>query len=657
MRARIRWLLLGLSFAIVSGGGCSCDDEILVPVNPGTCEPTFECPVGTQYRKGECLAARCVEDGDCCPGQKCNASLGLCADQYVSCSDDEQCTAIPGQACIDFRDGQYCGYPNLGNALSAAGTQPCVTTADCDGDRTCFGRRCVSAAPCEGGCPDGQICDIDSNLCFALDTCEETCGDGEILVVSDPDTMSGPQCCLVECKCEVLPPVPRGIYGFYASIDATRDIIAVSAYDEKYGDLVVVQYDSEGREQQVDYVDGFPTTGPIVANPQGRRGGRSEPGEDVGEHTSIVVDANGVIHVAYYDRDNGRLKYANYAGGMWSTSVVDETAHVGLYSSIAIDANGNPAIAYMMVEGMQAPDPTPLTGLRYAVANTNMPASGSDWTIADVDAAEKPIPLCEGGCGNGRACVDFGMGPICATESSTCATSCGSDEVCVDDGAGTASCETELNIVPLDGFIDGVGLFADLAFTSTGTPVIAYYDRLERDLKLATGLPGGGFSLRTLDGDDAMDPTDTGQHATVAISPNDDVAVAYFDATNDDLIYYDVRSGVREIVDDGVSPPDLRMVGADASLLFDASGSPAIAYQDPTLVDLVYARRIGSPPMWSIETLRGAPPAGSDVGTAAGFYAAQARVDSNAYVCSVDIGFSEDSDLLLDLTVTVKSLQ
>lgn len=656
MRVLTRWLLLALSFGLLSGAGCSCDEEILVPINPGTCEPTFECPTGTAYRRGECVSARCQVDDDCCPGQKCNASLGFCADQYVSCTSDEQCGSIPGQACIDFRGMQYCGYPNRGNAVSAAGTQPCVTTADCDQDRTCFGDRCVLAAPCGGGCPDGQICDVDSNVCFNLDTCDQTCAEGQMLVVADPDTMSGPQCCLVECACATLPPVPRGAYGFYASIATGSGVVAVSAYDEAYGDLVVVQYDAEGNSKQVDYVDGFPSTGPIVANPEGPRGGRSGAGEDVGEHTSIAVDASGVIHVAYYDRDNGRLKYANYAGGMWTTSVVDEAAHVGTYTSIAIDANGNPAIAYMMVEGTVAPDPTPLTGLRYAVARTNMPASSADWTVSLIDSAEKPVPVCEGGCGSGRACVDFGMGPICATESSACAPACGMDETCVADAGGATSCEAELNVVPLDGFLDGVGLFADLAFTSTGTPVIAYYDRLERDLKLAVGSSPGAFSIRTLDGDDLMDPTDAGQHASVAVGPGDRIGVAYFDATNDDLVFLDVTSGTREIVDDGVSPPDLRMVGADAALIFDANGNPAIAYQDPTLLDLVYARRTGNPAMWSSETIRGGVPAGGDEGTASGFYAGQSRVGSDAYVCSVDIDFETNGDLLLNLSVIVKSL-
>lgn len=648
MSNRIRWSFLALFFGLLSASGCSCGDEVLVPITPGTCEPDFTCATGTEYRRGECVTARCQIDADCCPGQKCNAAAGFCGDQYVSCTDDEQCTEVPGQTCIDFRGGQYCGYPNRGNALSAANTQPCVTTADCDEGRTCFSKRCVVFAPCQGGCPEGEICDVDSNTCSPLDTCTATCKPGEMLVVAEPDTMSGPQCCLVECACAVLPPVLPGAYGWYASIDAKDAMVAVASYDDVYGDLVVVQYDDQGNATQVDYVDGFPADGPLVGNPDGPRNGRNGAGEDVGQHASLVIDDAGVVHVAYYDAENGRLKYANYVGGMWTTSIVDESEHVGAYTSIAIDANGNPAIAYMMIEGTVDPDPLPRTGLKYAQANSNMPTSATDWTTTLVDHVEKAPPVCE--CMSGFSCVDLGNGPECAADSSQCTDTCGMDEVCVENAMATPECATELSIVPLEGLIEGVGLFADLAHTSTGTPVIAYYDKIEGDLKLAVGDGAGGFSVRTLDGNDAMDPTDVGQHASVAVDANDRIGVAYFDASFDDLVYFDVTDGTREIVDDGVSPPDLRLVGADASLVFDAQGNPTIAYQDPTLIDLVYARRTGDPAMWNIEMLRGTD-------RASGFYASQAILGSSAYVASVDVSFDEESRLLLDLTVMVKSLQ
>ena len=72
-------------------------------------------------------------------------AAGICVNLYEGsrCTDDSACE-IPGQRCIDFKDGQFCGYPNLGHSLSAQKTQSCLTGADCDPDRTCFANRCVN---------------------------------------------------------------------------------------------------------------------------------------------------------------------------------------------------------------------------------------------------------------------------------------------------------------------------------------------------------------------------------------------------------------------------------------------------------------------------------------------------------------------------------
>jgi hypothetical protein len=619
------------------------------------CEQDYVCPSGFEYRRGECRAARCQVDGDCCPGQKCNVAAGFCADQYVACTSDDDCTEVPGQACIDFRGGRYCGYPNKGNAQSMAGTQSCASDAECDGGRSCFGQRCVLFAPCKGGCPGGQVCDIDSNTCFDEAACSSACAEGEMLVVERPDEMSGPLCCLVSCVCAVLPPVLPGQYGFHAALAVSDTNAVVSAHDPIYGDLVVAIFDLEGTQVDLQYLDGFPTTGPLVANPKGPRGGRAEPGPNVGEHTSIAVDASGVFHIAYHDEDEGRLKYATFSGGSYTTSVVDQTGNVGWYTSIAIGPDGNPWIAYMMLEGSDGVDPMPRTGLKLAHARTNLPADPSDWDIVLVDSAPKPPPICGGGCPAGQECIDLSSGPECRPTTTACTDMCAMDELCVDV-AGTPSCETEYEIAPLTDLIDGTGLFADLTFTSTGAPVIAYYDRLQGDLRLAVG-SGASFTLRTLDGADPMTPTDVGQHASVAADSRGNIAVAYYDATSEDLVFLDLATGAREIVDDGVTPPDLRFVGADASLAFDANDLPAIAYQDPTNIDLLYARRTGSPPMWWSEVLAGAAPVGADRGTASGFYASQVRRADRAYVSNTDVSFDGESNLLLDLSVLVHELR
>ena len=152
------------------------------------------------------------------------------------------------------------------------------------------------------------------------------------------------------------------------------------------------------------------------------------------------------------------------------------------------------------------------------------------------------------------------------------------------------------------------------------------------------------------------DPTDAGQHCSLAKGPNDEMGIAYMDATNDNLMYIDLMTRMPEVVDDGIAPPNLRMVGADASLVFDNQGRPAIAYQDPTEIDVVYARRLGTPPMWNTEVIYGDAPPGAMVGVAAGFYVSQGRRAETAYISNVDVSFTEDGERTLDLRVLTKLL-
>ncbi len=644
-----RWLLASL-FLLSPLGSCSCEDDVLQEIRPGSCEPTFDCSQGFAYRLGECRVARCQDDGDCCPGQRCSVAAGLCANQWVACTDDRACAEIPGRRCIDFRGGRFCGFPNATGTSGPAGTQGCAVTADCPAGASCVGQRCLVAAPCGGGCRDRQVCDLDSQTCAAVPGCSLSCGEGELLVLADPDSMSGDACCAVECACAVLPPVPEGQYGWHASLAAAADGAFVSAYDAFYGDLVVASFDAAGRFVDVEYVDGFPADGPVVANPRGRRGGREGSGPDVGEYGSIARDAAGNLHVAYYDRTQGDLKYARRAGGAWTTHIVDADGDVGRFTSIAIGEDGRPRISYMALD---APGDVPSTALLYAEASGPSPSGPADWRRVEVERRARPEPPCGGGCMRGQGCVDLGEGPQCLPEASGCEP-CGAGRIC---GApfGAPECFAEISTLDLDDLPPGTGLFSSLAVTESGAPIIAFYDRLDGALRLATGDGAGGFAVETVDGESPE--LDAGAHVSLAIAPGGRVTLAYMDFTNDDLVYLEPETGLREVVDDGVSPPDLRMVGADASLLFTPTGDPAIAYQDGTRLTLMYARRSGSPARWRTEPIRGAAPASGGSGTAAGFYATQARTGAQAFVGSVAVAFDERSNLRLELTVDVQPLQ
>jgi hypothetical protein len=72
---------------------------------------------------------------------------------------------------------------------------------------------------------------------------------------------------------------------------------------------------------------------------------------DVGEYTSLALDANDYPVVSYYDATNEDLKVAhcndpNCAGSDDSLENLDSTGRRGLYTSLALDAEGFPVVSY-----------------------------------------------------------------------------------------------------------------------------------------------------------------------------------------------------------------------------------------------------------------------------------------------------------------------
>jgi hypothetical protein len=386
------------------------------------------------------------------------------------------------------------------------------------------------------------------------------------------------------------PGLQTGAIGRYLDMAAEGDRVVVVGYEDKYGDLVLADVDSEGHFD-LEPVAGVPAGAPVVDVPEGYRGGVSAPGENVGAWASVAL-VDGKAHVAYQHLDDGTLLYGS-EGDTWQRHVVDPAeggGWIGMYASLSVDASGVPGIAYLATA---VPDGAGgfKSQLRWAQAATASPAATTDWSVSVI--AEGGIP-CAGLCGDETEFACVKSSNTCAMIESTCSAACGDGQACV-----SATCVDIVKAPLSEDLPDGPGLFASAARLPSGDPVVAFYDRTTGDLKLAT-FSAGTWTVSNL----AVSPaTDMGQWASLVVGGDGTLRVAFQDALADSLRYLEVSNGSVspiETVDDGKRDPDRpHPVGAGATLFFDAGGQLGLAYQDSATNDLLLARRDATSGTWT----------------------------------------------------------
>ena len=424
-----------------------------------------------------------------------------------------------------------------------------------------------------------------------------------------------------------LPSIVTYVRGSYTSAQATSDgKIWIAGYhegdpstgtpDDYKGDLLVGQWNAT--KSSVDWVavDGVPAVAPSDKyDPNGFRGGIVDPGDDVGQYTSMVLDGKGNPIVAFYDKTNGKLRVAVYDGAKWSAHDVDAPSKgwAGRWTSMAMVA-GNPVVAYQSIE-------PGLNGLakakvRVARASSASPATTGDWTIEDA-FVDDSAPCIQDVCGSGQKCllgslVD-GIPAACTTTISGCGSTC-TDACIANPKDKTPYCAKARP--PLSGFVNAPGAYVSLAATASGDLGLVFYDRSRGNLRGSTG-KGGKWTTTPatapLDGyvgDVAKDKLtgDRGVGATLAIDTSGNWHVAYVDGVKEWLLYMQIPGGdftkamAPIVVDDGTSvdggatkfADGLHLVGDDANLALDGSNI-RIVYMDATAGALRWAKSPAGP--------------------------------------------------------------
>jgi hypothetical protein len=230
----------------------------------------------------------------------------------------------------------------------------------------------------------------------------------------------------------------------------------------------------------------------------------------VGEWTSIGMDAAGNPHISYYDDTNGDLKYAYYHGTSWHIESVDTTGDVGQCTSLALDTLDNPHISYWDLTN---------NDLKYAYHD------GSSWQIEAVDTEGK------------------------------------------------------------------VGYYTSIAVDASDNPHISYFDDTNNCLKYAYH-DGSSWQIEAVDTEG-----DVGYYTSIAMDASDNPHISYYDGSNYDLkyAYYDGASWYLEKV------YRWALLGRDTSIALDALDNPHISCITGTQYDLKYAYYDGS--SWQIENV------------------------------------------------------
>jgi hypothetical protein len=420
-----------------------------------------------------------------------------------------------------------------------------------------------------------------------------------------------------------------GLAGSYTSVAVSGSDIWVAGYAEadwfndfSWGDLIVGKYD--GEKVAWVAVDGVPTDpppDPKLYKASGFRGGQTEPGDDVGLWTSIAIDDAGNPAVAYYDRTNRALKFARSKGDAWEISTVElkTRSDIGRYAKLVF-VGATPMIAYLAIE------PGDAGAVKSAVRVATGSASGT-WGFEDV-LVDPATPCRQAFCDSGTSCI-VSTG-LCQASIDTCGE-CAADEKCVDVG-GTPTCSAFYGASRLDTYPDAVGDYIAAAPDGKGGIGLAFYDRIHGNVMIASKA-GGAWTTLLVDGQ-AADGTDTGDMGvgtTLFIDGQGAWHVAYVDGLAEVLRYARVDGGttvaVNEVVDDGLTLGGTKfadgqhIVGDDANLVVTPSGEVRIAYQDASQGTLRYA--VGTPGAtgyaWALSDI--------DQAGFAGFFPRQVNVD------------------------------
>ncbi len=391
------------------------------------------------------------------------------------------------------------------------------------------------------------------------------------------------------------PKLEPGVIGAFSAVAAKGGQVVASAYERSFGDLVVVSAKATTLGKlNVEIVDGVPNN-PPSKDPKGYRRGIEEKGDDVGQHTDILITATGSPMIAYRDKTNNAVKFAVKTADKWARHVVVKATGaketIGLYSDLMM-VGGKPGVAFLAL-GVKGKSGAFKAELRWAEAKQFVPKTTADWFVTTIES--NPMP-CRNLCDKkgGEVCVLNKDGTSACQKSGTCTPKCsvkGTD--CVGGKCVTVLEDSTIQYVP-----KAVGLWPDAVETKVG-PAVFYYDGVNGNLKVATR-KASKWTPKVIKG---TKTDQMGAFPSAVVDKAGTVHVTYQDMLKSQLFYSQVspstlKATVTELIDNGKRPSGIHMVGADSVVSVDPAGTIRVVYQDQHTSDLLFAKRTG-PGKWT----------------------------------------------------------
>jgi hypothetical protein len=298
---------------------------------------------------------------------------------------------------------------------------------------------------------------------------------------------------------------------------------------------------------------------------------------DVGLYTSLVLDANGNPVVSYYELGAGNLKVLhcndpNCAPGGDSIQAPDTTGDVGSFTSLELDFSGNPVISYYDFSNqdlklLHCNDPNCASG-GDSLTSSDTAGDVGQYASLEIDVNGSPVV----------SYYDVSNGDLKLLHCNDANCAGGDDSIALADTPGFlgsfTSLELETRLVSMPPFQFFISI-----------PVISYYDQTNDDLKIVHCNDPNcfGFDESTQSPDSAGNVDGNTSLALDADRP----VVAYSSSDTEDLKVLHCNDPNCAGGDDSIQFPDTEgSVGQYTSLVLDAAGNPVISYYDATNGDL-----------------------------------------------------------------------